>query len=62
MASMRSNWRKKQRYNENGLRALKLLEWTLRKQQAERSIFEIGDPRTKKVCHKFEDIQHIFES
>ena len=50
----------KQRYCENGPRALKLLAWTLRKQQAESSIFEIRDPRTKKVCRKLEDIQHTF--
>lgn len=36
--------------------------WRLRKQQAESSIFEIRDPRTKKMYHKLEDIQHTFEN
>ena len=40
--------------------ALKLLAWRLRNQQAEGSIFEIRDPRTKKMCHK--DIQHTSEN
>ncbi len=52
----------KQRLYENGPRALKLLAWRLRKQQAESAIFEIRDPKTKKVCHKLEDIQRIFEN
>ncbi len=52
----------KQRFYENGPRALKLLAWRLRKQQAESAIFEIRDPKTKKVCHKLEDMQRIFEN
>ena len=52
----------KQRYYENGPRALKLLGWRLRKQQADSSIYEIRDPGTKQLCHKLEDIEHIFEN
>ena len=52
----------KQRYYENGPRALKLLGWRLRKQQADSSIYEIRDPGTKTLCHKLEDIEHIFEN
>lgn len=38
----------RQRYYENGSKALKLLAWKLRKQQAESTIFEIRDPKTPK--------------
>ncbi len=39
----------------------KLMAWRLRKQQAERSIFKIRDPRNKMICHKLEEIQQAFE-
>lgn len=59
-------WRKKpnslSRDYENSSRAQKLLAWRLRKQQAKCTIHEIRDSKTKKECHKLEDIQHIFEN
>ncbi len=52
----------RQRYYENGSKALKLLAWKLRKKQAESTIFEIRDPKTQNICHKQEDIHSIFET
>ncbi len=52
----------KQRYDENGPRALKLLALMLRKQQAESTIYKIRNPKTNRICHKLKDIQHFFEN
>ena len=52
----------RQRYYENGPKALKLLAWRLRKQQTENTIYEIRDPKTEKFFRKQEDIHNIFEN
>lgn len=51
----------KQRYNEVGSKAAKILAYRLRKQQAERVIHKIKDPTTKRMTHKFQDIFDSFE-
>lgn len=51
----------KQKYHKTGSRAQKPLALRLRKPQAKSTEFEIKDPKTKKVCHKLEDVQHILE-
>lgn len=52
----------KQRYYEAGAKVAKLLRWRLRKQQAERSIYEVRDPRMNKTTTKLEGIQTSFET
>lgn len=51
----------KQKYYETGPKAMKLLSWRLRKQQAERTVYKIRNPKNNKVCHKLEEIQQAFE-
>lgn len=51
----------KQKYYETGPKAMKLLSWRLRKQQTERTVYKIRNPKNNKVCHKLEEIQQAFE-
>lgn len=52
----------KQKYYETGPKAIKLLSWRLRKQQAERTIYKIRNPNNNKMCYKLEEIQQTFET
>lgn len=52
----------KQKYYETGPKAMKLLSWRLRKQQAERTIYKIRNPNNNKMCYKLEEIQLTFET
>ena len=52
----------KQKYYETGSKAMKLLAWRLRKQQADRSIYKIRNPRSNRMCHNQEEIQESFET
>ena len=36
---------------------MKLLSWRLRKQQTERTVYKIRNPKSNKMCHKLEEIQ-----
>lgn len=51
----------KQQYYDTGGKALKLLSYRLRKQQAERSIFKIKHPETNQTETNLEQIQQCFE-
>lgn len=50
----------KQNFYENGPKSKKLLAWRIRKQQAERFIHKVRDPRTNEMYHNLEDIQNTF--
>ena len=52
----------KQSYYEAGPRAAKLLARRLRKQQADRTIHRLVDPKTNQIKHKQHDIEHIFKT
>jgi len=41
---------------------MKHLSWRLRKQQAEKTVYKIRNPKNNKVCHKLEEIQQVFEA
>lgn len=52
----------KQNFYENGPKSKKLLAWRIRKQQAERFIHKVRDPRTNEMYHNLDDIQKAFET
>lgn len=52
----------KQKYYETGQRAMKLLSWRLRKQQAERTVYKVRNPKNNQICQKLEEIQQAFEA
>ncbi len=52
----------KQKYYETSAKAIKLLPWKLCKQQTERNVYKIRNPRNNKICHKLEEIQQSFET
>lgn len=47
----------KQRYYETGPKAMKLLFWRIRKQQAKNTIHRIKNSKTQKACNELKDIQ-----
>lgn len=51
----------KQRYYETGPKAMKLLSWRIKKQQAKNTIYKIRNTKPQKVCNRLEDIQKSFE-
>lgn len=51
----------KQQYYDSGGRALKLLSYRLRRQQAERTIFKIKNSKTNQIETNLEKIQQCFE-
>lgn len=51
----------KQRYYEIGPKAMKLLSWRIKKQQAKNTIYKIRNTKTQKVCNRLKDIQKSFE-
>ncbi len=42
--------------------AIKLLSWKLHKQQTERNVYKIRNPRNNKIYHKLEEIPQSFEA
>ncbi len=52
----------KQGYYEAGSKAMKLLSYKLRKQQADATINKIRCPQTNKVQHRLDQIQESFEN
>lgn len=51
----------KQRYYETGPKAMKLLSWRIRKQQAKNTISKIRNPKTQNICSELKGIQQSFE-